>query len=157
MADETKMTTTNMADEDYIAAINQLKSQSVDKAEYERLRADNKRLLDSIVNGGTEAKVEEAPKLREPQEIRKELFHSEASLDNLTYATKALELRESLIARGEMDPFLPSGKQIIPTDEDIASANRVASVLAECVGYANGDNSVFTNELQRRTIDVRIR
>ena len=156
MADETTKTI-NTADEDYIATINQLKSQSVDKAEYERLRTDNKRLLDSIVNGGTEAKVDEIPKLREPQEIRKELFHSESSLDNLTYATKALELRSSLIAKGEADPFLPSGKQIIPTDEDVVSATRVASVLAECVEYADGDNSVFTNELQRRTLDIRVR
>ena len=38
---------------DYIAAINELKQNSVDRSKYEQLRADNKRLLDSIVNGQT--------------------------------------------------------------------------------------------------------
>ena len=152
MTDETKPT----GNEDYIAAINELKSRTVDKEEYERLKEDNKRLLDSIVNGSLDSGEPKAPQIREPEEIRKELFGDE-TLDNLTYATKALELRNSLLAKGEMDPFLPYGKQILPTDQDIASANKVAEVLAECVEYAKGDNSVFTNELQRRTVDVRVR
>lgn len=143
--------------QDYIQAINDLKAKSVDKAEYDKVKADNKRLLDAIVNGATADEEPKAPVLREPQEIRKELFTSDASLSNLEYAQKALELRTSLIAKGETDPFLPSGKQILATNEDIEAANRVASVLQECVEYAQGDNAVFTNELQRRTIDVRIR
>lgn len=143
--------------QDYIKAINELKANTVDKSEYEKVRADNKRLLDSIVNGATADEEPKAPVLREPQEIRKELFTPDASLSNLDFAKKALELRTSLIARGETDPFLPSGKQILATNEDIEAANRVASVLSECIEYAQGDNSVFTNELQRRTIDVRIR
>jgi len=143
--------------QDYIKAINELKANTVEKSEYEKVRADNKRLLDSIVNGATADEEPKAPVLREPQEIRKELFTTDASLSNLDFAQKALELRTSLIARGETDPFLPSGKQILATNEDIEAANRVASVLSECIEYAQGDNSVFTNELQRRTIDVRIR
>ena len=153
MADEK---TTPTGNEDYIAAINDLKSRTVDKEEYERVKQDNKRLLDSIVNGSLESGVPKAPEIREPEEIRKELFGDEA-LDNLTYATKALELRNSLLSKGEMDPFLPYGKQIVPTDQDIVSAQKVAEVLAECVEYAKGDNSVFTNELQRRTVDIRVR
>lgn len=156
MADENTPTPTPTGNEDYIAAINELKSRTVDKKEYERLKEENKRLLDSIVNGSLDSGEPEAPKIREPEEIRKELFGDEV-LDNLTYATKALELRNSLLAKGEMDPFLPYGKQILPTDQDIASANKVAEVLAECVAYAKGDNSVFTNELQRRTVDIRVR
>ena len=143
--------------QDYIQAINDLKAKSVDKAEYDKVKADNKRLLDAIVNGATADEEPKAPVLREPQEIRKELFTSDASLSNLEYAQKALELRTSLISKGETDPFLPSGKQILATNEDIEAANRVASVLQECVEYAQGDNAVFTNELQRRTIDIRIR
>ena len=36
---------------DYIAAIKELKQNSVDRSKYEALRAENKKLLDSIVNG----------------------------------------------------------------------------------------------------------
>lgn len=153
MTDETKTNTT----EDYIEAINKLKQNTVDKADYEKVREDNRRLLDSIVNGVAATDEPKAAVLREPSEIRKELFAKDASLSNLAYAEKSLELRNSLMAKGETDPFLPSGKQILPTDEDIVSAQKVADVLADCVEYADGDNSVFTNELQRRTVDIRIR
>lgn len=76
---------------------------------------------------------------------------------NLQYIERTLALREALIAEGKPDPFLPVGSQIMPTEEDIAAANRVATVLKECVEYAQGDSSVFTNELQRRLVDVKIR
>ena len=61
------------------------------------------------------------------------------------------------MAEGNPDPFLPVGKQILPTDEDVAAANRVADVLKECVDYAEGDSAVFTNELQRRLVDIKVR
>ena len=65
-----------------------------------------------------------------------------------------MKLREALLEKGEKDPFLPYGKNIIPTDEDIATADRVARVLQECVDYADGDSDIFTNELQRITVDT---
>lgn len=152
MAEETKPDVT----QDYIETINKLKSTTVDRAEYDRVREDNKKLLDSIVNGSVvDQQAAKTPTMREPQEIRTELFKDDAGLSNLEFATKALELRSSLMAKGEMDPFLPYGAKILPTEEDIAGAQRVADVLGQCVEYAEGDNSVFTNELQRRTVDIR--
>ena len=141
--------------QDYLAAIKELKENSVDRSQYEKLKADNKKLLDAVVNGqGIE---NEAPaKETNIDELRKELFTNE-NLSNLDYISKALELREALIKKGEPDPFLPYGKQIVPTEEDISTANRVAAVLQECVDYAEGDSAVFTNELQRRTVDVKVR
>ena len=46
---------------DYISALNEMKQNSVSRSEYEKLKADNKRLLDSIVNGTLE-NVEVLPK-----------------------------------------------------------------------------------------------
>lgn len=74
-------------------------------------------------------------------------------MSNLEYVSSALKLRDELIRRGEKDPFLPVGEKIIPTDEDIQTANRVASILKDCVEYADGDSALFTSELQRSTID----
>ena len=45
----------------------------------------------------------------------------------------------------------------MPTDDDVKTAEKVAQVLQECVDYAEGDSAVFTNELQRRMVDVKIR
>ncbi len=156
MTEEKKDINTNTPETDYLAAIQELKANSVNRDEYEKVREDNKKLLDAIVNGGNAPVQEEVQKLREPEEIRKELFSGEP-MGNLDYSKKTLELRDSLLSRGENDPFLPSGTHIAPTQEDIAAAQRVADVLAQTVEYADGDNDVFTNELQRRTLDVRIR
>ena len=139
---------------DYIEAIKNLKQNSVDRQQYEDLKAENKKLLDSIVNG-VSVEVEEQKPKKSVEELREEWLDENNT--NLRYIEKTLELREALMAEGQPDPFLPIGKQILPDDADIAAANKVADVLKECVEYAQGDSSVFTNELQRRLVDVKIR
>lgn len=159
MAEEqTNVTGTQVEDmtQDYLAAIKELKENSVDRSKYEELRAENKKLLDSIVNG-QEMEVAKTEEKASVEELRNKLFNGEQDLSNLDFISTALELRSALIEKGEPDPFLPVGNQISPTDSDIAAANKVAQVLQECVDYAEGDSGVFTNELQRRTIDVKIR
>ena len=156
MPDETVNNVTgNQVDDmtpDYLAAINELKANSVDRQKYEELKAENKKLLDSIVNG-TEVALPAAEK-KSIEELRANYLKEDQS--NLDFITNALALREALMAEGKPDPFLPLGEQILPTDEDIATANKVASVLQECVDYAEGDSNVFTNELQRRLVDVKL-
>lgn len=145
--------TTGIDNSQYIDALNQLKQNSVDRSKYDALKAENKKLLDSIVNGTEIAQPVEEKKSIE--ELRANYLKREQS--NLEYVTNALALREALIAEGKPDPFLPVGSQILPTDEDVTKANDVATVLKECVDYAEGDSDVFTNELQRRLVDVKIR
>lgn len=154
MTEEEKNVTGEVVDStaDYIAAINELKQNSVDRSKYEQLRADNKRLLDSIVNGQT-IDVQLAKPEVDIQELRNNLFGKEGQ-SNLDYCSNALKLREALIEKGEKDPFLPCGTKTLPTDEDIATANRVAKIMQECVDYADGDSDIFTNELMRRTVDT---
>lgn len=134
--------------QDYIDAIKNLKQNSVDRSKYEELRAENKKLLDSIVNGQP-AEVEAKPEYRPVEEIREELFNQEHT--NLDYMKLALELRRTLIANGERDPFLPYGTQIAPTVEDEEKAEKAAQIYQECIDYADGDPKLFTQELQRRT------
>lgn len=134
---------------DYIEAIKEIKQNSVDREAYNKLREENKRLLNSLVNGESiDVKKEEPVNI---DELRDKLFNKEST--NLEYISNALKLREELMKQGKPDPFLPAGKNIIPTEEDIKTANRVAKVLQECVDYADGDSNVFTNELQRVTVD----
>jgi len=142
--------------QDYLAAINELKQNSVDRSKYDELKAENKKLLEAVVNGSSV----EAPKqevVKSLDELRGELFNGENELSNLDFIKNSLELRRQLMAEGKPDPFLPVGQQIQPTDFDIATAQKVADVLQECVDYAEGDSDVFTNELMRRTVDVKIR
>lgn len=157
MADEPLTNESGNVDDttvDYIEAIKDLKQNTVDRSKYDELRAENKKLLESIVNG-REIEMPEAKQKESIEDIRKAWLNEDAS--NLEYITNTLKLREALMAEGNPDPFLPVGKQILPTDEDVAAANRVADVLKECVDYAEGDSAVFTNELQRRLVDIKVR
>ena len=157
--EEKKVVTGEVVDNtDYIAAIKELKENSVDRSKYDQVVAEKKQLLDALVNGQRVEGVEEKPQ-RSSDEIRKELFTEDNGLSNIEACRDLLQLRSNLISEGEPDPFLPIGRKISPTDEDIACANKVATVLQECLDYADeygkGDDEVFTNELQRRMIDVR--
>ena len=144
--------------QDYLAAIKELKEKSVDRSEYDKLRAENKKLIDAVVNGqpGQEEPAVSKHSKEQIDELRNDLFNSPKELSNLEYVTKAMELREALMENGEPDPFLPVGKQISPTRDDIEGAEKVAQVYKECIDYAEGDSEVFTNELMRRTRDVKL-
>ena len=143
---------------DYIAQIKNLKENSVSKDDYNKLRLDNRRLIDALANGTQlEGKVE--PKIDAVENInnlRKKLFGKGNNLNNLEYCDTALQLRDALIENGDKDPFLPFGHNVIATESDIETANRVANVMRECIDYAEGDSDIFTNELQRRTVDISI-
>ena len=153
MADEIVNQEAESTEVDYVAAIKELKDSTVPKNQYEKLKEENKKLLQSLINGES-IEGAEASSVPDVKELRKELFNGDAQLTNLEYVTKALELRDQLIAEGKPDPFLPYGEKIAPTNEDVEAANRVAKVLKECVDYADGDSSIFTNELQRVMIDT---
>ena len=137
---------------DYISAISEIKKNSVSKEAYQKLKDENKKLLDSLINGNQVELPPQKPSVN-VNELRKKLFNGD-SLSNLEYCNTALELRDALLESGERDPFLPYGKNISPTEEDIIKADKVATVMRECVEYADGDSEVFTNELQRRMIDA---
>lgn len=157
MTEEEKVVTGTEVEDmtpDYLDAIKNLKQNSVDRSKYDELRAENKKLLNAIVNG-QEVEQPKEPERRSTEEIREELFNHEHS--NLDYIKLSLELRENLIAEGKPDPFLPVGRQISPTREDEELANKAAQVYKECVEFADGDSELFTNELMRRTKDIKIR
>ena len=137
---------------DYIATINAMKKNSVSRADYDKLREENRNLLNTLAEGGSIQVAEEKPQV-DIQAIRKELFSPTCELNNLQYVEKALELRDALIENGEADPFLPISSSKSPTYEEISQAENVAKVFKECVEYADGDSQVFTQELMRRTND----
>lgn len=137
---------------DYIQAIKELKENTVSRDAYMKLKNENKKLISNLVEGNFEnAPVKEKVDIGQ---LRKELFNKDKSFTNLEYIDKALKLREAMIDQGQNDPFLPMGKQISPTDNDIATANKVARVLQECVDYADGNPAVFQSEMQRILADT---
>lgn len=139
----------------YLEAIQTLKNTTVSKDEYRKLKEENQALLNSILNGQPGPSEEtKQPTHRPSAEIAKELFGGR-SLSNLEYTTKALELREAVLAEGGVDPFTPQGVRY-QGEAGIEQAERVADVLQQCVDESNGDSSLFTAHLQSRLRDIRL-
>ena len=137
---------------DYIEALNELKSSTVSKEQYQKLKTENKKLLDALVSG-QQVDIPREEKVN-VDDLRKKLFNKDADLSNLEYVETSLKLRDALIEQGERDPFLPYGEKVQETAEQHDKANRVAEILKDCVEFADGDSGIFTAEVQRRTKDV---
>ena len=79
---------------DYISAINELKKNTVPKSEYAKLKEENKRLLDNVING-TELPEEMKSRQEEPKAdiaaLREELYGGKRELSNLEYMEKTLQ------------------------------------------------------------------
>lgn len=138
---------------DYISAITDLKNNTVSKDEYRKLQDENRKLINALSNGESLPAGKEVTK-PDINALREALTKEDQT--NLEFVQNVLNLRNALIEAGEEDPFVPNGHQIQPTDEDRIKAQNVADVFQDCIDYAEGDSAVFTNELMRRTNDVRI-
>lgn len=154
MAEETITTLEEMNNEQYIAAIEELKASTVSRDAYNKLRNENKQLLDALVSGQElPQKPVEKPSI---DEMRKKLFNIDGTMSNLEYVENVLSLRDALIESGERDPFLPYGDKVDITTEQIDAANRVANGLREMADFAEGDSGVFSAEYQRKVKDTSI-
>jgi hypothetical protein len=143
----------NQEEPSYADIITEMRNNTVPKDKYERLKTENEKLMRAVANG---EKIEvEAPKTPDLKELRKTLYTDEVqNISDLEMITKTLELRQAIIDAGGEDPFVPQGKKFMAEDSDYTTAEKVADVLKQCVEYADGDNAIFINELQRRTADV---
>lgn len=149
--EETEIKTGEGMEQDYISAIQQIRDNSVSKESYNALREENKKLLSTLVSGGT-IKAEEV-KTESIEELRHKLFKEDNT--NLSFWQNALKLRNAVIESGGEDPFVPSGSKISATANDYACAQKVADAIQSCIEYADGDSDIFTMELQRITKDTK--
>ena len=76
-------TTSTTTAEDYIEAIKNLKQTTVDKTAYDALRSENKKLLESLVNG-EEIQPQTKVLTEDIESLRKDIFTNQ-SLTNLEY------------------------------------------------------------------------
>ena len=79
-AENTQSTTTA---EDYIEAIKNLKQTTVDKTAYDALRSENKKLLESLING-EEIQPQNKVLTEDINQLRKDILTND-SLTNLEY------------------------------------------------------------------------
>ena len=141
--------TENTPDTDYIAVIQELRQNTVSKDDYNKLKDENKKLFNALA---TNQKIEvEAPPHKELNELRADVRNAETTLDGIK---ASLALRDEVKRLTGEDVFVPKGSKVIATDEDIATAERVASTLQGLVDDAEGDPEIFAKELQRIMVDT---
>lgn len=141
--------------EDYLAVIKEMKQNSVSKEEYEKLREENRNLLQSLVEG-KQIDPEETEEKIDVSKLCKEIVDPDVQDSNLSGWTKILQVRKGILDEGGEDIFIPKGKFYTPSAEMNEAAERVASVIQECIDYSEGDSELFTNELMRRTRDIKL-
>ena len=151
---ETEETDTEVDASAYIDALNKMKENMVDKAKYDKLADDNKKLVDALANG-SRFEEEDADEHEPSSEIAKRIFkNSKRYRNDLEFFTDALAYRDALIEEGQVDPFLPFNHEYAPDETDVQKAQDIADQLKECVEYAQGDPKLFTGELMRRGVKI---
>ena len=135
-------------------ALKETRENSVSKADYEKLKEENRKLVSEIINGegGAGNGQTITPEKADIKALREKLYGPKSSeLNNLEYWKNTLELRKAVIAQEGFDPFLPYGEKIKPTAQDVEKANNVATIVQECIDESNGDSEIFTALLQSKT------
>lgn len=133
----------------YLDTINELKQNTVSKEKYEKILEENRQLLSNIVNGVENTKKEEEKV--DLNTLRKTLISPNST--DLEIVKSALELRKEIMKNGGKDPFLPNSSNFQATNYEKERSEQIANIFQKCIETADGNNSVFINELNRITID----
>lgn len=145
-----ELNTTTIEENDnsaYIAAIQDLKDKSVDRKIYDKLKTERDQLLQTLVEGGS-ISPEIETKVRSLAECREDFKTKTTS--QCDYMEKLLALRDAAIREGEPDPFVATGHHVTPNPYSYQRAQEIADIYRECLDYADGNDKVFINEINRR-------
>lgn len=145
----------------YLKAIEELKKNSVPKDELEKLKKENKALLESIVDGkdlpaSVLGSIDNTDSNQKRMgELREILFGpNRRDLSNLDTAKALVELRDLCIEETGEDPVISAMKN--PTVEDAKAASDAYDLMKFCIEQANGDSAVFTAFLQSHMQDDKL-
>lgn len=135
-------------------ALSELKKQvDVLTKKNNELQEAKSKYYDAVLNGVNP--VESAqPAHRAVQEIRDDMIKGfENNITNLDYCKLAVELddavREDAEKRGKRDSaFLPHGEKVQVTVDEYNTAEKMNSVLKECIAAAGDDPTRFNLELK---------
>ena len=134
----------------YLEVIQKMKKTMVPKTDYDEAIKENKKLAEQLI---ASPNPQEQPKEKVDIKKLQDQFSASTQMTNLEFVSSALKLRNALIEDGKPDPFLPVGRRISPTEDDIRKANKVAEAFEYCVDAAQGDPAIFNMELMRITRD----
>lgn len=137
----------------YIDAIKDLKQNSVSKEKYDALVAENKKLVDALVNG-EEIETEQEDELKPRLDYYKAYKENKFNTD-LEYWTNFLNLREATIKEYGKDPCVtgnyglsPEGERVEPAYGEQETIDQQLGIIKDMITEADGDPTVFSTLMQ---------
>jgi len=150
MAEEMTTAPAEGMEQDYLATIQELKQNTVSREAYDKMRDENKKLLETIISGGQVDAPAENTNIDYRAECAKLL--TEGKHTNLDYVKKALEIRNAGLKEG-VDMAMPFGPKAEYGENDAEMADFIANKLQELVDKADGNPSAFNFLLDQAMVD----
>lgn len=148
MAEEVKdqVTDKQVDSNEYIEAITKLKETTVSKDQYNKLKEENKKLLDSIVNGNevdVPVKKTEKPNIKE---LYNKLMDGEHPLNNYEYMQVFMQIKDAVEDQHGVDPTIPVGRKFSPEAADLLEIQQANDTFSEIL-KGSEDNRDFMDAL----------
>lgn len=132
----------------YIDAIREMQKNSVSRDKYNKLEAENKQLLDTLVNGGTIEQVNVEPE-KTTDDLRKMIGNADKTkLNSYEFIKASLELRDKVMAETGDDIFAKDSSY-----EAMTKAQRTASIYQQCLDASNGNPQEFQKIFENCLVD----
>ena len=139
---------------DYIAAIKELKENSVSKDKYDALMAERKQLIDSIVNGQEDDAQVDTPELGSRLDYYRKYKENNFN-SNLEYWDNLCKLRRATIAEYGADPTVtgnygltPEGEKVEPAYGETEAMESAFDIIENMIKEADGDPRYFDALMQ---------
>ena len=141
--ENTNTNTTNVENttDTYLAEIEKLKTTTVDKAAYDKLLAENRKLITTLAQSPDRGEEEKAhaPK-PDLLKLGRDFLNAKSDIEK---AQLSLDYRDACLAAGERDPFLPTADSYTPTEEDQRGIEAYCSTVKSCIEAAKGNDKIF--------------
>lgn len=137
-------------EQDYLATIQEMKKNTVSRDAYDKMRDENKKLLETIISGGQMEAPQEDTNIDYKAECDK-LLH-DGKHTNLDYVIKTLEIRNAALKEGT-NINMPFGPKAEYGDNDAEVTEFVATKLQELVDKADGNAAAFNFLLDQAMVD----
>ena len=126
---------------DYIQTIEQMRQNSVSKDKDDKLKEENKKLLNTLATGG-QIQVEEEKV--DVNKLWEDIFNvRKKPLTDMEVVEKLLKIRESCLENEYRDIFVYGGPEFVPEASDYASAQQAAEVYQKCLDEADKSPRAF--------------
>ena len=141
-------------EKNYLGEIKTLKEENAKTSEeLKKALSENQRLLKEYLNGETPpgggGQEDQKPTIKE---LREDLYVKKSCKNNLEYFEKTLALRKEIMDKGEIDPFVPIGKDMIPEQRHFDTAQKIADEIQSCIDSCDGDPEEFNRLLDKKII-----